>query len=97
MTEQIDVAALALAHQGLRTRDRRDVTVTAIDPDTGRISGIVPMVGPCHWQRDGRVEGARHAGPLDLMPPGPASAEARKHASLQEVLGDPAARNACCD
>ena len=91
-----DMAAMAQAGIALRTRDRRDVTVTAVDAASGRITGIVPMVGPCHWQRDGRYEGAGSAGPLDLVPRA-AVAESQQHALLKDALGDPAAKNACCD
>ena len=92
-----DIAALAMPGQTLRTRDRRDVTITTVDAATGRISGIVPMVGLCHWRRDGQYEGASSAGPLDLMQPRAEASAEQKHASLQESLGDPTARNACCD
>jgi hypothetical protein len=92
-----DIAARAMPGQTLRTRDRRDAAITAVDAATGRISGTVPMVGACHWRRDGQYEGATSAGPLDLMPPGPVAPTGQKHASLQESFGDPTARNACCD
>ena len=91
-----DIAALAKAGAPLRTRDRREVTVTAIDEASGRISGNVPMVGLCHWRRDGQYEGAGSAGPLDLVPKA-AAAESQQHASVTDALGDPAAKNACCD
>ncbi|WP_303977715.1 hypothetical protein [Dongia mobilis] len=96
MGDPRDIAALAQAGVSLRTRDRRDVTVTSVDAETGRISGIVPMVGPCHWRRDGQFEGAGSAGPLDLVPK-QATTEPQLHASVAEALGDPAAKNACCD
>lgn len=94
-----DLAALIAAGHRLRTRDRREVAVTAVDAATGRISGTVPMVGPCHWRRDGRYEDAPGggAGPLDLMPPETSIGEGPQHASLKDNLDDPAARNACCD
>ncbi len=94
-----DLAALISAGHRLRTRDRREVDVTAIDAATGRISGTVPMVGLCHWRRDGRCEDAPGggAGPLDLMPPQAGAAEGPQRASLKDNLCDPAARNACCD
>jgi hypothetical protein len=94
-----DLATLISAGHRLRTRDRREVTVTAVDAATGRISGTVPMVGLCHWRRDGRYEDAPGggAGPLDLVPPQARAPEGPQHASLKDNLDDPAARNACCD
>lgn len=97
MAEVVDIASLAVPGQTLRTRDRRDVAITSVDPVSGRISGLVPMVGPCHWRRDGQFEGANSAGPLDLMPPKSAAIQTQSHASLVEKLGDPASKNACCD
>ncbi len=96
MAESIDIAAMAQAGVSMQTRDRRDVAITAVDHMIGRISGIVPMVGPCHWRRDGRYEGATCAGPLDLVPK-PAVTAPQQHASVMDLLGDPAATNACCD
>lgn len=96
MGDPHDIAALAQAGVSLRTRDRREVTVTAIDAASGRISGIVPMVGTCHWRRDGQYEGAGSAGPLDLVPR-QAVTEPQQHASVTAALDDPAAKNACCD
>jgi hypothetical protein len=92
-----DIAALAQAGQALRTRDRRDVTVTSVDPATGRISGSVPMVGPCHWRCDGQFEGSNSAGPLDLLPVEISANAKQSHDSVVKNLGDPAAKNACCD
>ena len=97
MPDPVDIAALAQSGQPLRTRDRRDVTVTAIDPATGRISGLVPMVGPCHWRRDGQFEGSNSAGPLDLMLLKISANETQSHGFMVPKLGDPAAKNACCD
>jgi hypothetical protein len=92
-----DFAALAQSGQALRTRDRRDVTVSSIDPATGRISGLVPMVGACHWRRDGQFEGSNCAGPLDLISFKISENATQSHNFIVEKLGDPAAKNACCD
>nr|WP_298682295.1 hypothetical protein [uncultured Dongia sp.] len=92
-----DFAALAQSGQALRTRDRRDVTVTSVDPATGRISGLVPMVGACQWRRDGQFEGASSAGPLDLIVFKIVETDYHSHKLCVENLGDPAAKNACCD
>jgi hypothetical protein len=98
--DEPDIASLIRPGEIVRTRDRRDAAITAIDVATGRISGIVPMVGPCHWLNNGRYEAAPGgaAGPLDLMPPREITpATDQRHVSLQGALGDSGVRSPCCD
>ncbi len=85
----------------LRTKDRREARIDAVDPAAGRISGLVQMVGPCAWTAEGRFADAPAgaAGPLDLVAPAdlspPAAPQSRE--SLAEALNDPASRSFCCD
>ncbi len=57
----------------LRTRDRRDARITAVERDARVIRGEVAMIGACAWRGDGVYLDAPlgAAGPLDLLPPGP--------------------------
>ena len=84
----------------LRTRDRRTAKITKVEPETGLISGEVPMLGRCAWRADGRFHQAPAgaAGPWDLMPPqdaaaAPAQARRSLAAALEESEGNPG----CCD
>ncbi len=84
----------------LKTRDRRDARIVAVDPAAGTISGEVQMLGPCLWNADGRFKDAPGgaAGPWDLMPPTAAgAAPAKSGQSIAEALqrGDP--NPGCCD
>ncbi len=86
----------------LRTKDRRDARIEAVDPVAGRISGLVQMFGPCAWTAEGRFAEAPAgaAGPLDLVAPTPetaAPAPRQAEGFLAEALNDPAARPFCCD
>lgn len=98
--DQTDFIALAQAGASLRTRDRRAVTVIAIDAVTGMIRGSIALEGELTWRRDGGYAGAPLglAGPLDLVPPADA-AQARR-ASLQQALNDEDSKSRapfCCD
>ncbi len=99
-----DFIAMAESGAALRTRDRRDVTVTAIDAAAGILRGSVAGEGEFAWRRDGSFADAPKgviggviggvaggvAGPLDLVAPA-APATPRQGASLQDALNDPAA------
>ena len=91
-----DIAARIIAGATVRIRDRREVADLVVDGDG--ISGKVPMVGPCHWHRDGRYRDAPGggAGPLDLVIVGEAG-EGPARGSVLDALADPQARNSCCD
>ena len=108
-TEPVGTDFVALAQSGaaLKTRDRRAVTLIAIDAAAGLIRGNIAMEGELSWRRDGSFTGAPAgvAGPLDLAPP-PAPHQdvaqqgGPKRASLQDALndGDPGNRATfCCD
>jgi hypothetical protein len=84
----------------LKTRDRREARILAVEAD-GLIRGEVQMMGPCAWRADGRYQDAPGgaAGPWDLMPP-KTDAEAapeQVRQSLANALkrGDP--NPGCCD
>mgnify|MGYP001597866552 CR=1 FL=1 len=84
----------------LMTRDRREARVTAVDPRSGIIRGVVDMVGECRWRGDGRYcdAPAEAAGPLDLMPPkGNADPDTRSRVSLADALRRPREDPGCCD
>lgn len=85
----------------LRTKDRREARIEAVDAGTGTIAGLVQMFGPCAWNANGRFQDAPAgaAGPLDLTPPAPVAADQRgpTQGSLAESLNDPTARTFCCD
>jgi len=84
----------------LKTRDRRDARITEVAPETGLISGAVPMLGACAWQANGRFHQAPGgaAGPWDLMPPAevPPAAPQRRE-SLAEALHSEDGNPGCCD
>ena len=103
-----DIAAapdfIALAESGatLKTRDRRAVSVIAIDADADLIRGSIAMEGELSWRRDGSFTGAPLgvAGPLDLAPPPAAPQDGPRRASLQDALNDGDAKDRapfCCD
>ncbi len=105
MTEAVAIADfVTLAESGvaLRTRDRRDVTVTAIDAAAGILLGAIAGEGELAWRRDGSFADAPQgvAGPLDLVAPAAPATSARS-ASLQAALNDPDAAQDrapfCCD
>jgi hypothetical protein len=101
MRNAADFDFLALCRPGmtLKTRDRRNARILAVDAAGGLISGEVEMMGPCLWRADGRYRDAPAgaAGPWDLMPPATEAAPARQGQSLAEALqrGDP--NPGCCD
>jgi hypothetical protein len=84
----------------LKTRDRRDARITAVDKATGLISGAVPMLGACAWRADGQFHRAPAgaAGPWDLMPPAPeAAATEQQRQSLAAALNAEDGNPGCCD
>ena len=83
----------------LKTRDRREARITAVQPETGLISGEVPMLGACAWRADGRFHQAPAgaAGPWDLMPPVVPTAPKQCHQSLAEALRNDEENPGCCD
>jgi hypothetical protein len=86
----------------LKTRDRREARVAAIDRRAGIIHGEIRMMGSCLWRGDGRYldAPAGAAGPWDLMPPEQPENRpaAPSRASLAEALQNPEADNpGCCD
>jgi hypothetical protein len=88
----------------LKTRDRREARITAVEPETGLISGAVRMLGACAWRADGRYHQAPAgaAGPWDLMPPETetetdAGAARRRHESLAAALDREDDNPGCCD
>lgn len=91
---------LATAEVGavLRTRDRRDATITAIDPAAGLIHGMVTMLGACSWRANGIYADAPAgaAGPLDLVVPASGPAVPQRHVSVTDQL-DGDSRAFCCD
>ncbi|MBI2255308.1 MAG: hypothetical protein HYU58_11860 [Proteobacteria bacterium] len=93
-----DIAALIKAGKPVRTRDRRAATDLSVDGD-GTITGHVPMVGTCRWQRDGRYTAAPGggAGPLDLVPVAAPAKDGPQRGSVIGQLSDPEAKNSCCD
>jgi hypothetical protein len=100
---ETDFIALARAGTALKTRDRRAVSVIAIDAAAGIIRGSIPTEGELSWRRDGSFTGAPLgvAGPLDLAPPPPAALQdGPRRASLQDALNDGDAKDRapfCCD
>ncbi len=97
-----DFIILAKSGATLKTRDRRTVSVIALDVEAGIIRGSIVLEGELTWRRDGSFTGAPSgvAGPLDLVvPPAPAVDEPRR-ASLQDALNDGDAKDRapfCCD
>ena len=83
----------------LKTRDRREARITAVDKATGRISGEVPMLGACAWRADGRFHQAPAdaAGPWDLMPPTEDAATEQRRESLAAALNAEGGNPGCCD
>ena len=83
----------------LKTRDRRDARILAIDAENGIITGEVQMMGACTWRGDGRYRDAPAgaAGPWDLMPPATEAAPARRGQSLVEALKRGDGNPGCCD
>jgi hypothetical protein len=83
----------------LKTRDRREARITAVTPETGLISGTVPMLGACAWRGDGRFHQAPAgaAGPWDLMPPADGKPTAQRHELLEQALQSPDGNPGCCD
>jgi hypothetical protein len=88
----------------LKTRDRREARITAVDHEAGLISGEVPMLGACAWRVDGRFHKAPAgaAGPWDLMPPAeivPAEggATGQQRQSLAAALNAEDGNPGCCD
>ena len=98
----VDFIALAESGAALRTRDRRGVTVTAVDAAAGMLRGIVAAEGELAWRRDGSFADAPLgvAGPLDLVAP-VATAAGTQSASLRAALNDPETAKSrapfCCD
>ncbi|WP_395022387.1 hypothetical protein [Dongia sp.] len=83
----------------LKTRDRREARITAVDPENGLISGEVPMLGACAWRADGQFHRAPAgaAGPWDLMPPAEDVATAQRRESLAAALNAEDGNPGCCD
>ena len=83
----------------LKTRDRRDARIDAVDAAAGLISGEVQMLGPCRWRADGRFKDAPGgaAGPWDLMPPAAGTAPTQARQSIAEALRRGDANPGCCD
>lgn len=99
MSARFDFIAACRPGSAMRTRDRSEVVITAVDAEVGVIHGEVRMFGACAWDRDGRYRDAPAGagGPLDLMPPeAMAEAKPRKTIALKDAL-DPASRSFCCD
>jgi hypothetical protein len=100
MSDGYDFLARCTAGAVLRTRDRREATITRIDHERGLLHGEVTMLGLCAWRRDGVYSDAPFGapGPLDLVPPtqgGPPAGD-RKRISISEAL-TAEARPFCCD
>lgn len=86
----------------LKTRDRRAVTLIAVDEVAGILRGSIAMEGELAWRRDGSFTGAPLgvAGPLDLAPVVQATQDGPRRASLQDALNDTDAKDRapfCCD
>ena len=100
-----DFTACCRPGMTLRTRDRRDARILAVDAAAGIIRGEVTTLGPCVWRADGRYRDAPAgaAGPWDLMPPVPTVASIASGAATQrrESLADALQRGdenpGCCD
>lgn len=98
---ELDFIDLAQSGVQLRTRDRRAVTLIAIDAVAGTIRGSIAMEGELTWRRDGGFTGAplSVAGPLDLAPP-QAAGTGPQRASLRDALNDGDSKERgpfCCD
>jgi len=85
----------------LKTRDRRDARILAVDAVAGTITGEVQMMGACTWRADGRYQDAPAgvAGPWDLMPPKGTEdvAVERRGESLADALNRGEPNPGCCD
>lgn len=97
-----DFITLAQSGATLKTRDRRVVSVIAIDAAAGLLRGVIPMEGELSWRGDGSFTGAPAgvAGPLDLAPPHAAQQDGLRRASLQDALNAGDAKDRapfCCD
>jgi len=98
-----DFDFLAFCRPGLvlKTRDRRDARILAVDAAAGQIHGEVQMMGACIWRADGRYQDAPAgaAGPWDLMPPQMTESPAaeRRHESLADALKRGTPNPGCCD
>src|SRR3546814_991708 len=100
MSEAADFLSICSEGMVLRTRDRGEATITRISATEGLLYGEVRMFGPCRWRRDG-VYGdspCGAAGPLDLMPPEPPDAPARRYRQVKtcDALATDT-RFFCCD
>lgn len=93
-----DFLASCEAGAVLRTRDRRDAIITAVDRVAGLIHGEVAMFGPCRWRANGVYADAPAgaAGPLDLMAPAAGLPARQRHVSVTDHL-DGEGRAFCCD
>jgi hypothetical protein len=103
MTDAPDFDFLAGCRPGmiLKTRDRRDARIVAVDAAAGLIRGEVQMMGACRWRADGRYADAPAgaAGPWDLMPPKLAdeAGPERPHDRLADALNRGDITPGCCD
>jgi hypothetical protein len=97
MDDGFDFVAACRPGMILRTRDRREATITRVDAAKGLVHGEVPQTGSCSWRRDGVYSEAPGgaAGPLDLTPPA-APPAARRTVALKDALGGDG-RGFCCD
>lgn len=93
-----DFLAHCTPDQVLRTRDRRDARITAVDRAARVIRGEVAMVGACAWRADGVFLDAPFgaAGPLDLLPPGLDPVPAQRRVKVASQIGREG-RAFCCD
>jgi hypothetical protein len=97
---ELDFLALCRPGMVLKTRDRRDARILAVDAATGTISGEVQMMGACIWCADGRYQDAPAgaAGPWDLMPPKVVEdAPRRQGESLADALNRGGPGPGCCE
>jgi hypothetical protein len=98
---EFDFLAFCRPGMVLKTRDRRDARVLAVDAAAGIIRGDVQMMGACAWRADGRYRDAPAdaAGPWDLIPPQPAedTIAERPRESLAEALRRGEGNPGCCD
>jgi hypothetical protein len=83
----------------LKTRDRRDARILAVDAEDRLIRGEVQMMGPCVWRADGRYRDAPAgaAGPWDLMPPRSEPASEQPRESIADALQRGTPNPGCCD
>ena len=98
----LDFLAFCRPGMVLKTRDRRDARILAVDAAARLIRGEVQMMGPCAWRADGRYQDAPAgaAGPWDLMPPKPtegAVAAEQPRDSLADSLKRGEGHPGCCD